>query len=60
MDFESTNNIPILHFPAANPKTSIVIVYCHGAGSTLNNVYNLGAHIRIKYAVGFVAYDYTG
>lgn len=54
------SHVPILHFPIPNPSSSILIVYSHGSGSTLNNVYDLGASMRLKYSVGFVAYDCTG
>jgi hypothetical protein len=36
------------------------MVYCHGSGSTLNNVFDFAYTMSIKYGVAFLAYDYTG
>jgi alpha/beta superfamily hydrolase len=52
--------LPMVHFPASNPKTSILVLYCHGAGSNLNTVYALGTHFRMKYSIAFVGFDAMG
>jgi hypothetical protein len=36
------------------------MVYCHGSGSTLNNVYDFAMTLAIKYNIAVVAYDYSG
>ena len=53
-------HIPIVYFPAPKPKASIVLVYSHGSGSTLNNVFGLGLNLMTKYGIAVVLYDYNG
>lgn len=54
------SHVPLLYFPAAFPSLSLLIVYSHGSGSTLNNVYDYAYTLAIKYGVGVIAYDYSG
>jgi alpha/beta superfamily hydrolase len=52
--------VPVVHFPLTNPSRSTLIVYSHGNGSDLNNVYHLARRLYELYGVAVVAYDYTG
>jgi hypothetical protein len=36
------------------------MIYCHGSGSNLNNLYNFGTHIMVRYGISVLLYDYTG
>ena len=54
------SSVPIVHFPLTNPSRSTLIVYSHGNGSDLNNVYHLARRLYELYGVAVVAYDYTG
>jgi hypothetical protein len=54
------SHLPLIYFPAAFPELSLLIVYSHGSGSTLNNVYDFAYTMAMKYGVAFLAYDYTG
>lgn len=53
-------HVPLIYFPAAFPELSLLVIYCHGSGSTLNNVYDFAYTMSVKYGVAFIAYDYTG
>ena len=53
-------HVPIVYFPSVLPKVSLVIVYCHGSSSNLNNVYDFANTMATKYSVAVVAFDYTG
>lgn len=57
----SRTTIPILHLPASSEDNDdLVMVYCHGSGSSLNHVYGIGKEIRSLYGISFVGYDYVG
>lgn len=36
------------------------MIYCHGSGSNLNNLYNFGVHVSSRFKVSVLLYDYTG
>jgi hypothetical protein len=54
------SHVPVLYFPAAFPELSLLMVYCHGSGSTLNNVYDFAYTMSVKYGVALLAFDYSG
>jgi pimeloyl-ACP methyl ester carboxylesterase len=62
LTFLSTNkcHVPVLYFPVSTPKNATVLVYSHGSGSSLNNVYEFARFMYIRYNIAVVAYDYTG
>jgi pimeloyl-ACP methyl ester carboxylesterase len=43
-----------------HPKITQLIIYCHGSGSNLNNLYNFGNQLKILYGISVLLYDYTG
>ena len=54
------SHVPVIYFPTPFPNLSLLLVYCHGSGSTLNNVYDFAYTMSVKYGVAVVAYDYSG
>ena len=38
----------------------MILVYSHGSGSTLNNVYGFGVNMMVRYGIAVVLYDYNG
>jgi len=54
------NSIPFAYYSTPNPSQSVLFVYCHGSGSTLNHVYDFCNSIAWKFNVATIAYDYTG
>jgi hypothetical protein len=55
-----TNSIPFIYTSVPNPSQSILLVYCHGSGSTLNHVYEYTNSLAWKFGIAAIAYDYTG
>lgn len=43
-----------------NHSQSILLIYCHGSGSTLNHVYEYINSLAWKFEISAIAYDYTG
>lgn len=62
MYFANNNpsHLPFFYVAVANPAKSMIFVYSHGSGSTLNNVYNFVANLYQTYNIAILAYDYTG
>ena len=60
LSHSETTHIPLIYLPASNPKSSMVLVYCHGSGSSLNNIYGFGINLMVKYGIGVVLFDYSG
>jgi pimeloyl-ACP methyl ester carboxylesterase len=44
----------------SHPKFTQLIIYCHGSGSNLNNLYNFGTQLKTLYGISVLLYDYTG
>ncbi len=62
LSYNDINHIPIVYLTPqnCNPYNSLLFIYCHGSGSNLNNLYNFGTHIMVKYGISVLLYDYTG
>lgn len=54
------SHVPVIYLPTPFPDLSLLMVYCHGSGSTLNNVYDFVYTMSVKYGVAVVAYDCSG
>ena len=52
--------MPVLHFPATNPSLSLLLVYSHGSGSTLNHVRDFVYAMHLKFGIGAIGYDCSG
>lgn len=49
-----------MYVSVPNPSQSVLFIYCHGSGSTLNHVYEYCNSLAWKFSVATIAYDYTG
>ena len=54
------SHLPYVYWANKNPSQSLIFVYCHGSGSTLNNVFDFAFSIFQRHKIAVLAYDYTG
>ena len=46
--------------PTTNKSNQLLLIYCHGSGSTLNHVYEYCKILQLKFSISILAYDYSG